>query len=301
MTEPLHPPTSSGPESVSVVIPCFNEGSEISRTLESVRRALEEVAEVELVVVDDGSSDETPDVLQTLSEAYQPRLQVIRHPRNRGYGAALKSGIRRASHEWIIIIDSDGTYPADDLPRLLHWAGPCDMVVGSRTGSDVTYPLLRRIPKVFLKAFASWIAGQTIPDINSGMRVFRRRQALEFFHVLPDGFSFTTTITLALLTHHYSVGYLPINYEKRVGRSKIRPISDTVRFIQLILRTGIYFAPLRIFAPIIFVLTTAFIASITYDTFVLRNLTDKTMMMLVLTMNAVFFAFIADMIDKRSP
>ena len=144
------------------------------------------------------------------------------------------------------------------------------------------------------------IANQPIPDLNSGLRVFKRSLAEKYLRIFPDGFSFTTTITLALLTNNYRVVFEPIDYFERVGTSKIRPIRDTLNFIALIARAGTYFAPLRVFGPVIVIAGLFTLISLCYDLFVLRNLTDKSVILLMLTMNASMFALLADMLDKRS-
>ncbi|PCI58761.1 MAG: glycosyl transferase family 2, partial [Kordiimonadales bacterium] len=151
-----------------------------------------------------------------------------------------------------------------------------------------------------LRHWVSWIARYPVPDINSGFRVFRRDIALKYIGILPDSFSFTTTITLAMLTNYHRVKYEPINYRARVGKSKIKPIRDTLRFIMLILRTGTYFAPLRVFFPLIAIMIMLATASLIYDITVLRNLTDKTVLLYLFSMNTGMFALLADMIDKRS-
>ncbi|MDH3601554.1 MAG: glycosyltransferase family 2 protein, partial [Candidatus Tectomicrobia bacterium] len=164
---------------------------------------------------------------------------------------------------------------------------------------DVTYSKIRMIPKAFLRRFACWIAQQNIPDINSGMRVFRKSSAERYMNILPDGFSFTTTLTLAMLTNYYDVRYVPINYAPRLGKSKIHPIMDTLKFFQLIIRTGTYFAPIRVFSPLIVLLSIAFLISLNYDLVVGKNLTDKTVIFLMFTINTTIFTLLADMIDKR--
>lgn len=284
----------------SVVVPCYNEKDAIEPTIKRLRAALGPVNSYELIVVNDGSTDGSDRVLRRLASE-DNALRLIDHKENQGYGAALKTGIRRSHADIIVITDADGTYPCERIPELLALAEQADMVVAARTGENVVYSKLRRIPKVFLKKYCSWISGQKIPDINSGLRVFRRPVFEEFFHILPDTFSFTTTITLAALTNHLDVRYLPIDYAPRVGRSKISPISDTIRFFQLVLRTGIYFAPLRVFSPIILVLSLAAVASLLYDVVLLRNLNDRTILLFLFSMNTAMFALLADMIDKRSP
>ena len=286
---------------LSVVVPAYNEQGAILETLAELHQALGTLEHYELIVVDDGSSDDTGELLEQ-ARAKDKKLKLLRHARNQGYGAALKSGIRKANAEWVAITDADGTYPNDRLPELLAHAieHEADMVVGSRTGEGVTYPLIRRIPKVFLKAWAAWVANRPIPDINSGLRVMRRSVVERFFNILPRGFSFTTTITLAMMTNAYDVHYVPISYASRVGKSKIRPIRDTLNLMQLILRTGVYFAPLRVFMPLAFVLGLLFLASLSYDVVVLSNLTDKTLITFIASLQAGMFALLADMIDKRS-
>jgi glycosyltransferase involved in cell wall biosynthesis len=250
-------------------------------------------------MVDDGSTDRTPEIFSKLS-AEDPNLTVLTHPRNQGYGAALKSGIRYAGGNIVVITDADGTYPNERIEELIALTEKYDMVVGSRTGDYVKHSKIRSIPKMFLKAYASWLVGRSIPDLNSGMRAFRRDLAERFLRILPESFSFTSTITIAFLTNHYSVYFLPIDYSARIGRSKIQPIRDTLRFIQLIVRTGVYFAPLRVFGPIIIFSWLAFAMAFFYDVLVLRDFTERTLLLLVFSMNTTFFALLADMIDKRS-
>jgi len=251
--------------------------------------------------VDDGSTDGSGALLDRLAgEGALPGLEVIHHLRRRGYGAAIKTGVRHARAEIIVILDADGTYPVDRVPDLLGAMEHADMAVGARTGEHVEIPRLRRFPKEILRRFASWLVGETIPDVNSGLRAFRRELFGRYRGILPDGFSLTTTLTIALLRGGYEVVFLPIDYAARVGRSKIRPISDTVRFFQLAFRCGVYFAPLRIFGPFLALLFAATFASGAYDALVLNNLTDKTVLLLVTSLNVSLFALLADMIDKRS-
>lgn len=283
----------------SVIVPCYNERGAISDTVKGLKAIFDLKVKWELFVINDGSDDGTTEILDELVQDI-PELRVIHHDGNRGYGAAIKSGIRRASAELIVITDADGTYPNHRIPDLLELMDDADMVVGARTGASVKYPIMRKIPKALLVRYCRWITGRKIPDMNSGLRVFRKSIALEFLHVLPNSFSFTTTITLAALTNDYFVRYVPIDYAARIGKSKIKPVGDTIRFLQLILRTGMYFAPIRAFAPIVIALAVAFLICAGYDIFINENLTDKTLIFLMLTLNTGFFALIADVIDKRS-
>nr|NCR38337.1 glycosyltransferase family 2 protein [Microcystis aeruginosa S11-05]NCR51845.1 glycosyltransferase family 2 protein [Microcystis aeruginosa S11-01] len=252
----------------------------------------------EIVVVNDGSKDRTGEILRELQELMT--FRVIEHPRNRGYGAALKTGIRQAKYGAIVITDGDGTYPNERIPQLVALLENADMVVGARTGANVSYPTIRKIPKWFLVRFAEWISNSRILDLNSGLRVFRKGVVERFFNILPDTFSFTTTITLAMLTNGYLVHYEPIDYFARQGNSKIKPIRDTLRFVQLILRVGMYFAPLRVFLPIAGLFFLAFLFTFIQDIFVRENLTERSLLLLIAATQTGMFALLADMIDKRT-
>jgi glycosyltransferase involved in cell wall biosynthesis len=216
---------------VTIVIPAYNEEDGIGPGIEAVKQALAASDwRYEIVVVDDGSSDRTAQC------AEEHGAQVIRLGANNGYGAALKAGIARAQFAWVAIIDADCTYPANELPRMLEQVPEHDMVVAARTGTDVREPFARRPAKWALRKLAGALTGRTIPDLNSGMRVIRKAVVDEFAALLPSGFSFTTTITLAMISRGYAVAYLPINYYKRVGRSKIKPL-HVFQFASLIVRT----------------------------------------------------------------
>ena len=280
-------------------MPCYNEEFSIRSSVRSLRVSLGDQSLYELIIVDDGSTDSTAEILRELA-AEDGGLVVVTHQANQGYGAALKTGIRQSITELIVITDADGTYPNDRIGELVELSRTYDMVVGSRTGDNVEYSILRSIPKAILRTYASWLMRCPIPDLNSGLRAFRRDLAERFLQILPDGFSFTTTITLALLSNRYKVHYLPISYATRIGKSKIRPFHDTLRFIQLIVRVGIYFAPLRVFGPMILILSVSFLASLFYDVFIQRDLTERTLLLLMFSLSTTFFALLADMIDKRS-
>ncbi|MEM6611657.1 MAG: glycosyltransferase family 2 protein [Cyanobacteria bacterium P01_C01_bin.72] len=279
----------------SLVIPVYNEEEIIAATVEHLHQILQPNYEYEIIVVNDGSTDSTSQVLASLTD-----ITLIEHNYNRGYGAALKTGIRQAQYPLIVITDADGTYPNERIPDLLHLSRKADMVVGSRTGENVTYSTLRKIPKWFLVRFAQWVTKTKIPDLNSGLRVFHRDILVKFVPVLPNTFSFTTTITIAMLTNNYIVHYEPIDYFHRVGKSKIKPIRDTLRFVQLILRMGVYFAPLRIFLPVAGLFALGCIGSLCNDLFIEQDLTESTLILFVAAIQFGMFALLADMIDRRS-
>ena len=230
----------------SLILPVYNEEKGLASTLTHLQEILQTSRyEYEVIVVNDGSTDGTEEILHNYTS-----VKIISHRRNRGYGAALKTGIKQAKYPLIAITDGDGTYPNERIPELVELATEADMVVGARIGLNVRYSRIRKVPKWFLVHFAQWVTRTHIPDLNSGMRVFRKNVVERFLNILPDTFSFTTTITIAMLANDYLVHYQPIDYYHRVGKSKIKPIRDTLRFVQLILRLGVYFAPLRIFLPL---------------------------------------------------
>lgn len=234
----------SSVKNVSIVIPAFNEGMAVREGIIELKAALDATdIEAEIIVVDDGSKD------NTAREAKAAGARVIQHRSNRGYGASLKTGIIAASYDVIAITDADGTYPAKYLPEMLKELEQADMVVGSRTGADVNIPLSRKPAKWFLRVMANYVSNTKIPDLNSGLRVFRRDVAMQYFAILSDQFSFTTTITLAMLCDKYAVTYMPIDYRKRQGKSKIMPW-DAGSFAVLIMRVAMLFRPLRVFLPI---------------------------------------------------
>jgi glycosyltransferase involved in cell wall biosynthesis len=227
--------------------------------VEAVRRVLlaHGIAH-EILVVDDGSED------RTAEEALRAQASVLRHAGNRGYGAAIKTGMLAAKHDTIVITDADGTYPTEEIPNLLAKLETADMVVGARTGNEVHIPVMRRPAKRFLSWLAAKIAGQSIPDLNSGLRAFRRECLRQYFSILSNRFSFTTTSTLALLADDYVIVYHPINYHRRVGMSKIKP-HHFMDFIILVLRMAMLFQPLKVFTPLAFACGTLGISKVIYD------------------------------------
>lgn len=282
-------PTAVPP--ITLLIPAYNEENGIGPVLEAVKRL---GLPGEILVVDDGSTDRTFEVARASG------VEVIRHDVNRGYGQALKSGILASQYDIIVITDADGTYPNEQIRNLLSHMRTHDMVVGARTGANVNIPLVRRPAKKFLNVLANYLAGTEIPDLNSGLRAFRKDVAKQFFHILPSGFSFTTTITLAMLSNGYRVKYLPIDYHQREGRSKIHPIRDTVGFTTLIVRTTLYFNPLKVFMPLSGLVFLSAIVLLIYSKFVLHRVMDISVIVLLsAALQIAVIGMLADLIDKR--
>jgi glycosyltransferase involved in cell wall biosynthesis len=228
------------PSSVSIVIPALDEAATIS---DVVVRLREWAAWREVIVVDDGSSD------ATASAAHAAGARVVRHPYNKGNGAAVKTGIRHSSGEFVLILDGDGQHSPEDAQRIAARLGEYDLVVGARSRSTHASPG-RRAGNGLLNLLASYLTGRPIPDLTSGFRGARRECLREFIHLLPNGFSTPTTTTLAFIRAGYSVAFEPIDAQRRTGRSKIRFASDGATFLLILLKIVTVFSPLRIFVPI---------------------------------------------------
>ncbi len=287
---------------LSIVIPAFNEADGIGPVLRELAATLAASGiEHEILVVDDGSTDATGEVLAEVA-ADLPVVRPLAHKRNRGYGASLKTGIHAASADVVAITDADGTYPNERLPELYLKLVDEDlsMVVGARTGDNVHIPLIRRPAKKALNILANYVAGTKIPDLNSGLRVFRRHQAIACFNLISDGFSFTTTITLSFHAKHHPVVFVPIDYHKRTGTSKIRPIVDTFNFVVLILRTAMFFEPLRVFVPVAGGLA---LAGLTWGAWQVARLDtglgQMPVLLLVAALQILLVGLLADMISRR--
>jgi glycosyltransferase involved in cell wall biosynthesis len=278
---------------VSVVIPCYNERAGIGPLLDELDAKLQgSGVQFQYVVVDDGSTDGSGEI------PARDKLLVVRHEVNRGYGAALKTGIRSAANDWILIIDADGTYPVDRIPELVKEAELCDMAVGARIGQNVSHSIVRRAAKWPIHRLADYLVNRRIPDLNSGLRMFKKELAMRYIRLLPDGFSFTSTITLAMMADGWRVRYTTIDYYKREGRSKVKPIKDAINYFTLVMRMILFFNPLKIFLPLSFTLFVAFLGSLAHDVW-LRDLNEATLILLIGFMQMTLLGFLADLVNRR--
>ncbi|MCX7019405.1 MAG: glycosyltransferase family 2 protein [bacterium] len=283
---------------VTIIIPAHNEQDGIEAVIAGIRENFivpcgRGDANTEIIVVDDGSTD------LTAGRARQTGATVIHHPGNLGYGAAIKTALRAAAHETIILTDGDGTYPARHMESLLRALETCDMAVGMRTGSRAHIPAARRPAKWLLQKFAVCLAEKPIPDINSGLRAFLKSDAMRFIGLYPSGFSFTTTITLAFLSSDLLVDYIPIDYHPRVGRSKIRPLRDTRNLFLTVLRCTLFFNPLRVCIPIALVLFTIAFFMLLFVRDSHGNMLDGAMSVLLISaVQTLFIGFMADIMSR---
>ena len=284
--------------SCAVIIPIYNERGAIEDTIHRVQGICAHVPDYdfEIICVNDGSSDGTGEILANVSG-----VTVITHDVNRGYGAALRTGLDYCSQEWIFITDADGTYPLEDLPRLLSLAaGGVDMVVGARQGSGISASLPHQLARWILRKMVHGLTGVMVPDLNSGMRVFRKALYQEFRHLLPMGFSFTSTLTVASLYSGHKVRYEPINYERRVGKSNIKPVADFFGFSMLIVRLASYFEPLRFFLPAAFGLALLGVLRAIRDVIVVNQFGALSVILLLTAFQVFMLGVIADVIVRRS-
>lgn len=283
-------------EVISIVIPVYNEEIAIGDDLDLIKQTMDATGKpYEVIVVNDGSTDRTDEIV-----ASRPWVKLLRHDRNRGTGAARNTGLKAARGDIIIMTDGDGTYPNQDMPRLLQCMEKCDMVIGARTQEKGTLKLLRTPAKWFIRSLASYLTGTKIPDLNSGFRAFRRDIAFKYLNILPDTHSWVSTITIAFLSDGYSVQYIPIEYYKRKGKSKFHPIRDTYNYITLVVRTVTYFNPLKVFMPISLSLFTVGVLKAFYDIVAYRfHFAPSTVLLLLTAVQIAALGLLADLIVRR--
>jgi glycosyltransferase involved in cell wall biosynthesis len=237
---------------VSIVLPCYNEQDHVVQEVERICAAMDSSGYTyELLAVDDCSTDETLARLQEAAPRF-PDMRVVAFHRNGGSGTVRRIGTQDARGEIVVWTDADLTYPNERIPELiqiLEKDSTIDQVVGARTSEQGSHKILRVPAKWFIRKVAERLAGQEIPDLNSGLRAFRKEVSLPYLRLLPPGFSCVTTITLAFLSNQHDVYYLPIGYSKRAGTSKFSFVSDAYRYILQVLRMVMYFNPLKVLMP----------------------------------------------------
>jgi len=276
-------------EIISIVIPAYNEADSIKKVLSSLQPYLINPG-FEVIIINDGSQDDTEVIIKN-----EPKVNLINHPYNKGYGAALKSGIRKASGKYILMMDSDGQHRIEDIPKLIAEKDTYQMIVGARKKG--TQEWVRKPGKWLLRVVSNYLSGMDIPDINSGFRLVEKERLLEFMHIFPNGFSFSTTATLALLHAGYNVKFIPIDVMQREGgKSYVRQGRDGTITLLLITRCISLFNPLKVYIP---TAITILIPSLLYAIYnVLFHLSfPKTSVVGFLTgVLLIFFGIISDQI-----
>jgi glycosyltransferase involved in cell wall biosynthesis len=275
------------PSEVSVVIPAYNEAHSIAAVVSAMASA---ATWREIIVVDDGSSDETG------ARAKGAGACVVRHPYNKGNGAAVKSGIRRASGDFVLILDGDGQHRAGDARRIVARLGEYDLVIGARSASTQASQT-RRLGNAALNRFAGYLTERDIPDLTSGFRAARREHLLEFLHLLPNGFSTPTTTTLAFIKGGYNVAFEPTEASVREGNSKIRLARDGTRFFIIILKIVTLFSPLRVFLPVALL---SFVVGVGYAIWTIAtqsHVTNSSVLLIVLAVMVFLVGLVSEQIS----
>jgi polyisoprenyl-phosphate glycosyltransferase len=287
---------------VTIILPCYNEEGHVIAEVERIARAMDGSGySYELLAVDDGSTDQTLAKLREAAPRF-PQLEVVPMPRNGGSGVVRRIGTQRAQGEIVVWTDADMTYPNERIPELvqvLEKDPMVDQVVGARTSEQGSYKLLRVPAKWVIRKFAERLSGSRIPDLNSGMRAFRREVSLPYLRLLPPGFSCVTTITLAFLSNNHEIQYMPIEYAQRAGRSKFKFVSDAYKYILQILRMVMYFNPLKVLMPLALVLLGIGALKAVYDVIVHPvHIADDTVLIVITGLIIGSLALLGDLVVR---
>jgi len=281
---------------VSVIVPAYNERGAIVEVLEQIDVTMRATRwSFEILVVDDGSTDGTAELCQRV-----PDVRVVAHGQNRGTGAARTTGVRRSTGRYLVMIDADGTYPVDAIPGLLERLDSCDMVIGARTREAGTLRWLRTFAKEAIRLLACYLTETRIPDLNSGLRAMRREMVETYLPLLPNTHSWVSTITMAALSGGYHVEWLPIAYYKRIGRSTFHPIRDTYNYLVLVIRSIMYFNPLKVFLPVSALLFALGFGKAVWD-FALHGFrfASATVMLILSAVQILALGFLGDLVARR--
>lgn len=274
---------------VSIIIPAYNE----EETIELLLKDLESVSRefgFEVIIIDDSSTDKTPEIIGKFP------FKTIRHPYNKGYGASLKTGIRNSVGDFVLTLDADAQHKIEEIETLLKYIDEYDMIIGTRK-QEISLFKIRNIGKTCVNKFCSYLIGSKIPDVNSGFRIFSKDKCRRLFNILPNGFSFSTTLTLSFLKEGYNVKFVNVNYESRkFGKSTVSVWKDGLQTILLILRVTVLFNPLKVFVPVAILLLLFGMVFSVIGIFVYHRVPGTGIIAIISSLNILFFGILADQI-----
>jgi glycosyltransferase involved in cell wall biosynthesis len=290
---------------VTVVLPCFNEEEHVHLELDRILATMDASDYAyELLAIDDKSTDGTLEVLRRYEQAH-PAVRVMAFPRNSGSGTARRIGTRDARGEIVVWTDADMTYPNERIPefvKMLDDDESYDQVVGARRTEEGTYKFIRVPAKWTIRQVAQILTGVKIPDLNSGLRAFRREVSLPYLRLLPPGFSCVTTLTVSFLSNNHDIRYVPIEYGKRAGKSKFKFVRDAYRYILQVLRMVMYFNPIKVLLPIALFLLTLGAGKAVYDVIAHPvRIAINTLLLLVTGLLVASVALLADLVVRSRP
>lgn len=275
--------------SFSIIIPLYNEEKSVKQAIENLKNCLtSQNYTYEIIMVNDASTDKSEEAAKTI-----PDIKLITHPYNKGYGAAIKTGVRNSQYDWVLFFDSDGQHNPADIEKFLAYSDKYEMIAGDRVNYQGS--IIRHLGKKFLSSLANYLTQQKIPDLNCGFRLVKKEHFLRFAHLFPNSFSLTTTITLAFFREGLNIKYIPINVAIREGKSSLKT-KDGLKTFLGILRIVVFFSPLRVFLPISFLFFIGALISLGIN---LRqmNLSDTTILLFVSSLLFFFFGLIADQLS----
>ncbi|MBN1592678.1 MAG: glycosyltransferase family 2 protein [Candidatus Coatesbacteria bacterium] len=279
---------------VSVIVPAYNEAEAIEADIEAIIAGMKSSPYgYEIIVVDDGSTDGTGELAKAMG------VTVLKHPENKGVGIARTRGVKAARGDIIVMTDADNTYPNEDIPRLLAKIEEgYDLVIGARTKEAGTVPWLRKPVKTVIRKLAEYIASERIEDLNSGFRAMKKDIVMRYLNITPEGHSWVGTTTIAFLSEKRDVAFIPIDYRKRTGRSTFHPIADTYGYMMFIVKTVMYFKPLKVFIPVSMLFLTLGIIKGLFDSFVLHDFKESEIVLLLTGVLIGVLGLLADLIVK---
>lgn len=282
---------------ITILIPCYNEEEAIQGVIKNVDRTMNQTNyQYEILIVDDNSTDKSVELIKQ-EMRLNNKVRLFERKINKGSGASRKSGIREARGDIVVMLDGDGTYNYEDIPKMLSYFPEYDQVNGARTTEEGTYKLLRFSAKWFIRKLAIYLSGYQIPDLNTGLKAFKKDMMMKYLWVIPNGFSCVTTMTMAFLTNGYNVKYIPTKYFKRVGNSKFHPVKDTLRYLNTVIRMIIYFNPLKFFIPLSLILFFIAIGWIIYSlSFIDFKIHASQVILIIFSLQIFIFGFLADLI-----